>query len=148
MEKFHGIQNVLPPQQQPAANKKKSGEKKGGGKKRKQPIVAMEPLDTEKSKPRRDATHVTGDQLHLIYRIQPVRSHGANLSLVDEEDDILCFRQYPKLSKRFIVWCYPRESAEDLFHDPTASGGFPRPELIPIASLFRQPKGESSKDIK
>ena len=87
-------------------------------------------------KPRRDVRHCFGDNLQLTYRLQDMdMDAGATISVSSEHGD-LGFRQYPKLSKRLVVWCFPLQG-DATEPDPT-DGGFPRPELIPIAALFRQ----------
>ena len=100
------------------------------------PVVVL-PLE----KPRRDIRHVFDDNLHLTYRLQDLHSSaGATLSVSSSPDSLrgnMTFRQYPKLSKRLVVWCFPRQGQQDATDLDTPDGGFPRPELIPIAGLFR-----------
>ena len=100
------------------------------------PVVVL-PLE----KPRRDVRHVFDDNLHLTYRLQDLNSSaGATISVLaspDNHDGNLTFRQYPKLPKRLVVWCFPRNDQQDNTDQDTPDGGFPRPELIPIAGLFR-----------
>jgi hypothetical protein len=45
-------------------------------------------------------------------------------------------RQLEPLSKRILSWCYPFDPNNQSEPDPPG-GGFPLPERIPIASLFR-----------
>ena len=103
------------------------------------PVLQAIPLE----KPRRDIRHVFDDNLHLTYRLQDLNSSaGATLSVASSPDNLrgnMTFRQYPKLSKRLVVWCFPRQDQHDATDLPvdTPDGGFPRPELIPIAGLFR-----------
>jgi hypothetical protein len=48
------------------------------------------------------------------------------------------FLQLPKLSKRISLWCYPIDKNNP--NEPAPEGGgFPRPEMMPITSLFRPP---------
>mmetsp|Transcript_37601 Transcript_37601/g.81936 ORF Transcript_37601/g.81936 Transcript_37601/m.81936 type:complete len:283 (+) Transcript_37601:235-1083(+) len=44
------------------------------------------------------------------------------------------YRQLKKLSKRIFIWVYPFDPANPTAPNP--GGGFPRPELIPLTSLF------------
>ena len=54
------------------------------------------------------------------------------------------FRQLPKLSKRIVLWCYPRDETDE---DSLIEGqGFPRPEMVPITSLFREPAATDGGD--
>ena len=45
------------------------------------------------------------------------------------------YRQLKKLSKRIVIWVYPFDPANPTAPNPEG-GGFPRPELIPLTSLF------------
>lgn len=47
------------------------------------------------------------------------------------------FRHLIKLSKRIILWCYPYDPAHP--NEPDPEGGMPRPEMIPLSDLFREP---------
>ena len=113
---------------------------KVAGKRKRKPKAApiVVPLP---EKPRRDVRHVFNDNLHLTYRLQDLDSSvGATISVLSSPDSLhgnMAFRQYPKLSKRLVVWCFPRQDHPDDTDLDTADGGFPRPELIPIAGLFR-----------
>lgn len=48
--------------------------------------------------------------------------------------ELATFRTLKKLSKRIIIWVYPFDSANP--SAPNKGGGFPRPEMIPLTSLF------------
>uniref|UniRef100_A0A7S4V4P0 Uncharacterized protein n=1 Tax=Ditylum brightwellii TaxID=49249 RepID=A0A7S4V4P0_9STRA len=48
---------------------------------------------------------------------------------------IATFRQLIKIPKRIVIWCYPFDPSNPT-EPNTEGGGFPRPELIPISSLF------------
>jgi hypothetical protein len=51
-------------------------------------------------------------------------------------------RQLQTLSKRILAWCYPYDPANNNPSEPDPpGGGFPLPERIPIASLFRDRGG-------
>lgn len=46
------------------------------------------------------------------------------------------FRQLKKLSKRIVMWVYPFDPANPTEPNDTTGGGFPRPEMIPLTTLF------------
>ena len=46
------------------------------------------------------------------------------------------FRQLKTLPRRIVLWCYPFDQSSPTKPNPGDSG-FPRPEMIPITSLFR-----------
>jgi hypothetical protein len=94
-----------------------------------------------KEKQRRDVRHVFGDNIQLTYKVQDLTNKsnsagsGATISVASSPEGILTFRQYPKLSKRLILWCFPLDPA-NTESDPE-NGGFPRTDLIPLSNLFR-----------
>ena len=49
--------------------------------------------------------------------------------------ELATFRTLKKLSKRIIIWVYPFDPANPTAPNPEG-GGFPRPEMIPLTSLF------------
>ena len=51
------------------------------------------------------------------------------------DTELATFRTLKKLSKRIIIWVYPFDSANPTAPNPEG-GGFPRPEMIPLTSLF------------
>ena len=73
-------------------------------------------------------------------------SKGKRKQPVDADDDsgkkgstkvlaTATFRTLKKLSKRIIIWVYPFDPANPSAPIPEG-GGFPRPEMIPLTSLF------------
>lgn len=105
--------------------------------KRKRKAKPAPPPPVIEDRTRRDVRHVFGDNMQLTYRLEMIGTDcGATISIALENGDLTC-KQYPKLSKRLVVWCFPSTGADATESDPT-DGGFPRPELVPIAELFRQ----------
>mmetsp|Transcript_16323 Transcript_16323/g.24703 ORF Transcript_16323/g.24703 Transcript_16323/m.24703 type:complete len:202 (+) Transcript_16323:153-758(+) len=92
-------------------------------------------------KSHRETRHVFGENIQLSYRLQDITSdvnHSVTIS-VGWENEKLAFEHLPKLSKRLVVWCFPfvgHPSDEDV---DILDGGFPRPDLIPMSHLFREP---------
>ena len=68
------------------------------------------------------------------------RSAGADGSTAKKGStgttELATFRTLKKLSKRIVVWVYPFDPANP--SAPNQGGGFPRPEMIPITSLFAE----------
>eukprot|EP00541_Cyclophora_tenuis_P012898 CAMPEP_0116575216 /NCGR_PEP_ID=MMETSP0397-20121206/19834_1 /TAXON_ID=216820 /ORGANISM="Cyclophora tenuis, Strain ECT3854" /LENGTH=200 /DNA_ID=CAMNT_0004104083 /DNA_START=410 /DNA_END=1012 /DNA_ORIENTATION=+ len=122
-----------------AGKKQKSKQKNQRGepnKKRKRsttPVPASDPAE----KPKRKVTHVFGSELQLTYKSQLIDQHDG-VTLYMAEGDELKFREYQKLGKRILVWCFPLNKYDPMEPDPS-DGGFPRPELIPLADIFREP---------
>jgi hypothetical protein len=100
------------------------------------------PPEEEKPKPKSDKEvyYSFGETIQLAYRRQELKSNqGATIFYKPKEKGK--FLELPKLSHRILIWC----SKLDLHNktNPDQSNvGFHRPELIPIASLFREPKEE------
>ena len=138
IEQYHDKRDHRRPRPSEIGEKNKQRGKKGG-KKRK---GAPEPEGKEK--PQREIRHVFGDDMQVTYRAEQMKQNeSATLIFPKKTDESKpsMFRQLPKLSKRIVLWCYPRE-IEDSDSPPTG-GGFPRPEMLPISSLFRTPSAES-----
>ena len=141
--------------------KKQSNAKKAGGNKRKR-LTAKEKATAafqeeqakQDSKRQKDVYYAFGETLQLAYKWEDIGSKGAsnNSALFvfrnnDDDDDasnnnngndqnqgILC--QLDKLPKRIVAWVFPFDPSKPTQVDP-ADGGFPLPERIPIAHLFR-----------
>lgn len=119
----------------------KNHRKKGkGGKKQKAP-------DADEAKPEKPTTreicNVFGDNLRLVYRVEETNSYETATLIFSERNELSDrssdFRQRSKLSKRFVLWCYPLNKSNPTEPIQDEGGGFPRPEMIPIASIFRKP---------
>jgi hypothetical protein len=108
----------------------------------------LEAAERVQRKLQKDVFYADSEHLDMIYRLEPV-PNGATLVLVSNENNNNNTSNHPstqhywqeleKLSKRIILWCYPTgtifsETGELL------DEGFLRPEMIPVASLFRAPK--------
>lgn len=62
---------------------------------------------------------------------------------VGDEEKMVClatFRSWKKLSKRLKLWVFKYDPEDP--HDLSVSegGGFPRPQLLPMADIFRSPR--------
>jgi len=108
----------------------------------------QEEADEDEQKKEKQVYYAFGKTLQLAYRLhEPKADQGATLIYNDSDDATATkkrkrgsFQQLIKLSKQIIVWCYKFDSSNPSEPDPP--GGFPRPELVPISSLFRASKGD------
>jgi len=144
IEKYHNFQYGQAPPVEIGEKNKPKGKK--GGKKRKG-APAAEPV-AKPEKPKRDVRHVFGDGMKVMYRVEDVKDNEGTTLIFPKktsEQSAPRFRQLPKLSKRFILWCYPKNDDENATDSPQQEerGGFPRPEMVPITSLFRAPPTEN-----
>lgn len=137
IERYHEKRNPQA-QQKPVEVGEKNKPKKGAGVKRKR--KRKDEPQGPSEKPRRDVTHAYNDKVRVTYRLQEIKPYeSATLTMSSSDADDLAFRQLPKLSKRIELWCFPANETGPMEPDPD-DGGFPRPELIPISSLFRPPQ--------
>lgn len=83
----------------------------------------------------------------LIYRHrgntkEPTEEQSLSEKAVGHEEKMVClatFRSWKKLSKRLKLWVFKYDPEDP--HDLSVSegGGFPRPQLLPMADIFRSP---------
>lgn len=113
-----------------------SGQSKGKRKRKTKatqgPVIPVPATDQSQQ---RDIRHVFSNVLQLTYRLQDIDTNDGTTISISSHGGNLEFRQYPTLSKRLVVWCFPIQY--DAKEPDPVDGGFPRPELVPIASLFR-----------
>jgi len=129
------------------ANKKKKPPTKPGAKrKRGQKQKEDTPRDNSNSMEERYKfeRYVFGETIQVSYRVEDILpNESALLFFNTSKDDSkeskqrASFKKYPKLSKRIILWCYPLDAENPT--EPIDGGGFHRPDMIPISSLFRAP---------
>ena len=88
-----------------------------------------------------------GETIQMTYRVKPIQnSHRATLTFANARDgetdsnatlsEFECLRPLPKM---LIIYAYPFDQLNP--NEPimdTVDGGFPRPEFIPISSLFKE----------
>lgn len=142
IEQYHDRCNGIYPPVVEVGEKNKPKGKKGGKKRKGAPA---EP-EAKTEKPKREIRHVFGESLRLTYRVEDTKEHeGVTLlfpkNSKESKGPAPKFRQLPELSKRIVLWCYPKSENED--STESKGGGFPRPEMVPITSLFRAPPSEN-----
>jgi hypothetical protein len=148
IQEYHNLRNGVRPTVE-------VGEKNKRGKKGKKRKGAPAPESPNTEKPKRAVRHVSGTGMQITYKTEGLNDkQGATLIFpmkngsTDEEKSSKGsppkFRSLPKLSKRIVLWCYPKDQkGED---SPIKGQGFPRPEMVPITSLFREPATAAGND--
>ena len=132
----------------------KYNQNKRGKKRRAKPIAFTEPANEEgedEDAPRkieRNVYYAFGQTLQLAYRLEDITERkGRSATLVfrennqterKEEEGIMT--ELARLPKRIVAWIYPYDPKKPNELDPS-DGGFPNPERIPIAQLFRSAGG-------
>lgn len=96
-----------------------------------------------------------GETLQITYRIKPIQSgHHATLTFIKPKQNdegkleskarkpksaaLSTFKYLQPLQKRVIIWCYPFDAMNPKHPLMDTTDGFPRPEFIPISSLFKE----------
>ena len=139
IDRYHEVRNRLHRPPTIIGEKNQKGKGKGGRKRK-----ATEPDQPKLERPKRDVHHVFGDVLRVTYRVEELNANeSATLIFAKRNDSSNNFRQLPKISKRIILWCYPIDKNNPTEPAPEG-GGFPRPEMLPISSLFRRPHPDST----
>lgn len=107
-----------------------------------------------------DISYLFGEALQVTYRAEEIKTSdsvtllytntskgaagsdgsggdggGKNKRKRSADTELATFRTLKKLSKRIIIWVYPFDLANPTAPNPEG-GGFPRPEMIPLTSLF------------
>jgi hypothetical protein len=111
----------------------------------------LEKQRQEEQGQQKDEKHVYfsfGELIQLGYRREPIASARGFFSqhtLLYEREKEGQFKHPPKLSDRLLIWISKVDPQNKTNPDPSGVG-FYRPELIPITSLFREPKGDISEE--
>ena len=154
IEDYHRKHNpqIFPPEKVGAKNSKskqgtidRSGKKYRKGSKKAAAVEkqATEVAENEK-KAKKDVYYAFGEWLQLAYRKQdlPPWNQGGH-TLFFKEGDEQGFTDRLKLPARLLIWCSRINPAGKTRPDPD-NVGFYREEMIPIASLFREPKDDTN----
>jgi hypothetical protein len=118
----------------------------------------LEVTEREQRKLHKDVFYAFSEHLDMIYRLEPV-SNGATLVLIPNQTNNdnyqnqnnpspqhCCYwQELEKLSKRIVLWCYPTGTIFSNETEELLDEGFLRPEMLPVASLFRAPKQQQQQ---
>lgn len=116
------------------AGKRKSKRDKSTNGQKKQ----MDALESRKRV--KDVYYAFGDILQLAFRKQALPEwHQGGRTILMEYEGNDEYKDRPKLPHRILVWWSKLDVNDKTSPDPENVGFF-RPEMIPITSLFREPK--------
>jgi hypothetical protein len=97
-------------------------------------------VEEEEKKAKKDVYFAFGELLQLAYRKQDLPTwNQAGRTIFFNDGDGEGFHDRPKLPARLLIWCSKINPQNNTDPDP-ANVGFLRQEMIPISSLFREPK--------
>jgi len=86
----------------------------------------------------RDASSCADDSHNNITKAAKKPSDGKAIKRLSS------FRRLEKLPKRIVIWCYPFDPLNPKELTLEKGGGFPRPEMIPISSLFSDKRSNAA----
>jgi hypothetical protein len=119
-------------------NRNSKGTRKGG-----KSTAAMRKqveVTEEEKKVKKDVYFAFGEILQLAYRKQDLPTwNQAGRTIFFNNGNDEGFHDRPKLQARLLIWCSKINPQNKTDPDPD-NVGFLRDEMIPIASLFREPK--------
>jgi hypothetical protein len=147
-----GEANVLAQQkkqQQTAANAGKKGKRRRGGAKA---AAAAAAAAAEQQRiadaKKKDVYYAVSETMQIAYRLQEIATKHQSVQPTLVFTDKIKMQSLIKLPRRILLWCSPPTSsnatANSTGHEEESdkSGGFYRPEFIPMASIFRAPRDE------
>jgi hypothetical protein len=141
----------------PANGKRRRGPSKTKAAPKKRP---ERPVENRTQRTERDVLYAASAAVQVVYKLEEIAPHTSSTLVIghppDETKDAsqLNCLALQKLSRRIVLWCYPREFFETITsgnggtneevadedeNDPAIAEGFVRPEFIPLASLFASP---------
>jgi hypothetical protein len=154
IERYHAKRNpnLFPPEKSTVGSKNKktknhhpnTANKRKPRKGSKTQLPVQQPVVEEEKKPDKDVYFSFGEILQLAYRRQPLSSNRGRTIFFKEGNT--GFHNLPKLPDRLLIWCSKIVDPQNKTNPDPAGVGFYRPEMIPIASLFREPKDEADDD--
>lgn len=102
-------------------------------------LQRQEEEEKKRQKKEKDIHHAFGENMRLTYRCQNIKETRTETLVFSNDTTEHNLVPLHKLSKRLLIWCYPRDPQSDPTAPDPPGGGFGRSELIPIADLFRNP---------
>jgi hypothetical protein len=153
IENYHARRNpkFLPPDKLTVGSKNnksaKNPQKRKPRKGSKNKAAASASPVVEEKKPDKDVYFSFGELIQLAFRKQDTSSSSSGRTIFyktkSDNDDTTTslFEDCPKLPHRLLIWISKIDPQNKVNPDPSGVG-FYRPEMIPISSLFREPKDE------
>lgn len=144
IENYHRMKHrhLFPPDIAGSKNASKAKSGKPAGRRRSKKSTPPPPAaEEEKPKSEKEVYYSFGETIQLAYRRQELKSSNRGATIFFKAKEKGKFLELPKLSHRILVWCSKLDPHNKTNPDQS-NVGFHRPELIPIASLFREPKEE------
>lgn len=107
---------------------------------RKEAALELQRLEEEEKKRQKkelDIHYAFSVNMTLTYRLHTIKETRIDTLVFSNVKAETNFVPLHKLSRRLLLWCYPRDPNGDPTSPDPPGGGFGRAEFIPIAELFR-----------
>lgn len=107
----------------------------------KKQIQSMEAeKECEQSNKTKDVYYAFGENILLAYRLEEAKKNTYTTLVVPKGfKKQRHLQELHKLSKRIVLYCY-KHDPEGILESEPPGGGFPRPDMIPMSNIFREPK--------
>jgi hypothetical protein len=142
-----GEANVLAQQKkQQQANGKKGKRRRGGAKAAAAAAAAAAEQQRIADAKKKDVYYAFSETMQIAYRLQEIATKHQSVQPTLVFTDKTKMQALIKLPRRILLWCSPSSSSNTNSasneEESDKSGGFYRPEFIPMASIFRAPRDE------
>jgi hypothetical protein len=147
-----GEANVLAQQkkQQQQANGKKGKRRRGGAKAAAAAAAAAAEQQRIADAKKKDVYYAFSETMQIAYRLQEIATKHQSIQPTLVFSNKIKMQSLIKLPRRILLWCSPpsseRTNSTNNEEESDKSGGFYRPEFIPMASIFRAPR--DVQDVK
>jgi hypothetical protein len=141
-----GEANVLAQQkkqQQEKQQQGKKGKRRRGGAKAAAAAAAAAAAEQQRiaDAKKKDVYYAFSETMQIAYRLQEIATKHQSIQPTLVFTDKIKMQALIKLPRRILLWCSPPERTS-INKESDKSGGFYRPEFIPMASIFRAPRDE------
>jgi hypothetical protein len=151
-----GTSTLANQQVKPANGKRRRGPSKTKAAPKKRPEHSIS-VEARTQRTEREVLYAASATVQIVYKLEEIAPHTSSTLVIGHPPDgtksarhLNCLA-LQKLSRRIVLWCYPREFFETITsfnggtsgevadedeNDNEIAEGFVRPDFIPLASLF------------
>lgn len=129
-------------QQQQQAAGKKGKRRRGGAKEAAATAAAAAEQQRIADAKKKDVYYAVSETMEIAYRLQEIATKHQSIHPTLVFTEKIKMQSLIKLPRRFLLWCSPPSSTKSNNEESDKSGGFYRPEFIPMGSIFRAPRDE------
>jgi hypothetical protein len=143
-----GEANALAQQKKQQQEKQQQGKKgkrrRGGAKAAAAAAAAAAEQQRIADAKKKDVYYAFSETMQIAYRLQEIATKYQSVQPTLVFTDKIKMQALIKLPRRILLWCSPPSERTNSINEEESdkSGGFYRPEFIPMASIFRTPRDE------